>query len=131
VDSRTRVSQTLNHREPDRIPFDLAGTGLSTIHVTAYQNLRRYLGLPEIEPEVAFVPEQLVRVDEDLARRLEADVRPALPGTASSFEWVFRDEVDYEAYTDEWASAGACRGWGDSTTICTNILWRVPTRWRK
>jgi len=102
MDSRTRVSQTLNHQEPDRIPFDLGGTGLSTIHVTAYQNLRHYLGLPEIETEVAFLPEQLVRVDEDLARRLEADVRPVLPGTASAFEYVFRDEGDYEAYTDEW-----------------------------
>jgi uroporphyrinogen decarboxylase len=93
---------TLNHQEPDRVPFDLGGTGLSTIHVTAYKNLRHHLGLPEIEPEVAFVPEQLVRVDEDLAQRLEADVRPVLPETASSFEYVFRDEGNYEAYTDEW-----------------------------
>ena len=100
--SSERIQKTLKHQEPDRVPFDLGGTGLSTIHVTAYKNLRHHLGLPEIEPEVAFVPEQLVRVDEDLARRLEADVRPVLPGTASSFEWVFRDEGDYEAYTDEW-----------------------------
>jgi uroporphyrinogen decarboxylase len=102
LNSRERVLQALNHQEPDRAPFDLGGTGLSTIHITAYKNLRHHLGLPEIEPEVAFVPEQLVRVDEDLAQRLEADVRPVLPGTASSFEYVFRDEGDYEAYTDEW-----------------------------
>ena len=111
MDSRTRVLQSLNHQEPDRVPFDLGGTGLSTIHVAAYRNLRRHLGLPEIEPEVAFVPEQLVRVDEDLAQRLEADVRPVLPGTASSFEYVFRDEGDYEAYTDEWG-----------------IGWRMPRK---
>jgi uroporphyrinogen decarboxylase len=102
MNSRTRVVRALNHQEPDRIPFDLGGTGLSTIHVTAYQNLRQHLGLPEVEPSVAFVPEQLVRVDEDVAERLQADVRPVLPGTASTFEWVFRDEGDYEAYTDEW-----------------------------
>ena len=102
VNSRTRVLQALNHQEPDRVPFDLGGTGLSTIHVTAYENLRHHLQLPEIEPEVAFVPEQLVRVDEDLAQRLMVDVRPVLPGTASSFAYVFRDEGDYEAYTDEW-----------------------------
>jgi uroporphyrinogen decarboxylase len=100
--SRERVCWALSHQEPDRIPLDLGGTGLSTIHITAYHNLRHHLGLPEIEPDVAFVPEQLVRVDEDLAQRLEADVRPVLPGTASSFEYVFRDEGDYEAYTDEW-----------------------------
>jgi uroporphyrinogen decarboxylase len=102
MNSRTRVVQALDHQEPDRIPFDLGGTGLSTIHVTAYQNLRQNLGLPEVEPSVAFVPEQLVRVDEDVAERLQADVRPVLPGTASTFEWVFRDEGDYDAYTDEW-----------------------------
>jgi len=109
VNSRERIVHTLNHQEPDRVPFDLGGTGLSTIHVTAYKNLRHHLGLPEIEPEVAFVPEQLVRVDEDLAQRLEADVRPVLPETASSFEYVFRDEGNYEAYTDEWG-----------------ISWRMP-----
>jgi uroporphyrinogen decarboxylase len=102
MNSRERVVQALNHQEPDRVPLDLGGTGLSTIHVTAYRNLRRHLGLPEVEPHVAFVPEQLVRVDEDVAERMQADVRPVLPGTASTFEYVFHDEGDYEAYTDEW-----------------------------
>jgi uroporphyrinogen decarboxylase len=102
MNSRERSVKALNHQEPDRVPFDLGGTGLSTIHVTAYRNLRRHLGLPEVQPHVAFVPEQLVRVDEDIAKRLQSDVRPVLPGTASSFEYVFRDEGDYEAYTDEW-----------------------------
>jgi uroporphyrinogen decarboxylase len=102
VNSQERVVRTLNHQEPDRVPFDLGGTGLSTIHVTAYQNLRRYLSLADVEPRVAFVPEQLVLVDEDLAQRLETDVRPVLPGTASTFEYCYRDEGDYRAYTDEW-----------------------------
>jgi uroporphyrinogen decarboxylase len=102
LNSRERVQRALNHQEPDRVPFDLGGTGLSTIHVTAYQNLRRHLGLPEVEPRVAFVAEQLVRVDEDLAERLQADVWPVLSGMASGFEYVFRVEGAYEAYTDEW-----------------------------
>jgi uroporphyrinogen decarboxylase len=100
--SRDRVLLALNHQEPDRVPFDLGGTGLSTIHVEAYQNLRRYLDLPQIEPRVGFVAEQLVLVDEDVAGRLQTDVRPVLPGTASGFEYVFRDEGKYEAFTDEW-----------------------------
>jgi uroporphyrinogen decarboxylase len=101
-DSHKRVLQALNHQEPDRIPFDLGGTGLSTIHVAAYQDLRRHLDLPEIEPWIAFVPEQLVVVDQDLAELLGTDVRPVLPGTASSFAYVYRDEGAYRAYTDEW-----------------------------
>jgi uroporphyrinogen decarboxylase len=102
MNSRERVQRALNHREPDRVPFDLGGTGLSTIHVTAYRALRRYLELPEVAPQVAFVPEQLVRVDEDLAERLQADVRPVLPGTSSTFDYRFRDEGSYQAYVDEW-----------------------------
>jgi uroporphyrinogen decarboxylase len=100
--SRARVLKALNHQEPDRIPFDLGGTGLSTIHVTAYEQLRRYLEMPRTEPHIAFVAEQLVLVDEDAAERLQTDVRPVLPGTSSRFEYVFRDEDLYEAYYDEW-----------------------------
>ncbi len=102
MNSHDRVWQSLNHQEPDHIPFDLGGTGLSTIHVTAYQNLRRYLNLPPTEPRIAFIAEQLVRVDEDLAERLQTDVRPVLPGTAATFEYTFQDQGAYEAYTDEW-----------------------------
>ena len=102
MNSHARAWQSLNHQEPDRILFDLGGTGLSTIHVTAYQNLRRYLDLPATEPHIAFIAEQLVRVDEDLAERLQTDVRLVLPGTAAAFEYALRDEGAYEAYTDEW-----------------------------
>ena len=102
MNSRQRVLQAINHQEPDRVPFDLGGTGLSTIHVTAYGNLRHHLGLSRAEPRVAFVPEQLVLVDEDVAERLRTDVRPVLPGQASGFAYAFRDEGAYEAYTDEW-----------------------------
>jgi uroporphyrinogen decarboxylase len=102
INSRKRVLLTLNHQEADRVPFDLGGTGLSTIHVTAYQNLRNYLGLPAIQPRVAFIAEQLAYVDEDLAERLKADVRLVIPGTAAGFQYAMRDEGAYEAYTDEW-----------------------------
>lgn len=100
--SAQRVRRALNHQEADRVPFDLGGTGLSTIHVTAYQKLRRHLGLTAVEPRIAFIAEQLVRVDEDLAERLHTDVRPVIPGTAADFQYTLRDEGSYEAYTDEW-----------------------------
>jgi uroporphyrinogen decarboxylase len=102
LNSMERVRTALNHNEPDRVPFDLGGTGLSTIHVTAYQNLRSYLSLTEVQPVVAMVAEQLVQVDENLAEYLHADVRLIRPGNASTFEYRFRDEGEYEAYTDEW-----------------------------
>ena len=102
MNSRARVLQTLNHTEPDRVPFDLGGTGLTTIHLSGYQNLRRHLGLPQVQPRVGMMAEQLALVDEDLAQRLAADIRLALPGTAAGFEYTFHDDGRYEAYTDEW-----------------------------
>jgi uroporphyrinogen decarboxylase len=102
MSSRDRLRRSLNHQEPDRVPFDLGGTGLSTIQVAAYEHLRRFVGLPSVEPRVGFVAEQLALVDEDLADYLQCDVRPALPGTPSTFKHTFRDEGRYEAYTDEW-----------------------------
>jgi uroporphyrinogen decarboxylase len=36
MNSRQRVQAALHHQEPDRVPFDLGGTTVSSIHVTAY-----------------------------------------------------------------------------------------------
>jgi uroporphyrinogen decarboxylase len=46
LSSRERVLRTINHQEPDRVPFNLALT------VDVYHRLRAYLGLPP-EPEKA------------------------------------------------------------------------------
>ena len=84
------------------MPFDLGGTGLTTIHLNAYANLRRHLGLAPAQPEIMAMAEQLAVVEEDLAQRLETDFRLVLSGMPSGFRYAFRDEGDYEAYTDEW-----------------------------
>jgi len=42
--SRSRVEAALNHREPDRVPYDLGGTVLTGINQHAYRRLRRFLG---------------------------------------------------------------------------------------
>jgi uroporphyrinogen decarboxylase len=102
MNSRQRVGCTLSHKEPDHVPFDLGGTGLTTMHVTAYQDLRRHLGLPPTQARIDFVAEQLAAIDQDVADRLHADVRPVLPGLPSGFRRIFGDEGAYEAYIDEW-----------------------------
>ncbi len=102
MNSHDRVWQSLNHQEPDRIPFDLGGTGVSMMHLKAYQNLRHHLGLPPVQARVAAVIEQLAFMDEDMAERLQTDIRIVLPDPSSHFEYVFRDEGAYDAFTDEW-----------------------------
>ena len=102
MNSKERLALALNHQEPDRIPFDLGGTGLTTLHFTAYRNLRRHLGLPPVQARVAAMAEQLAMVDEDVTERLRADVWPVKPEAATAFQFIFRDEGAYEAYLDEW-----------------------------
>ncbi len=103
MNSRQRALAALNHEEPDRIPFDVGGTVCSSIHVTAYRALRRYLGLPDKEIELLHQAGQVARIDEDMLERLKCDTRfvdrdkPEARGTAK-----LRDEGDYWAYDDSW-----------------------------
>jgi uroporphyrinogen decarboxylase len=46
--SRERLLTTLDHREPDRIAFDLGSTQVTGIHVMAYRSLRQALGFPAV-----------------------------------------------------------------------------------
>ncbi len=105
LDSRQRLRLALDaagRREPDRVPFDLGGTGLTTLHVTAYRNLRHHLGLPPAEVRLVAQAEQLALVDEDLATLLQTDVCCVRPGLPAGFDYVMRQQGAYEAYVDEW-----------------------------
>lgn len=100
--SRERVLKALNHQEPDRVPFDLGGTGMTSIHITAYRNLRAYLGLPPVDIRTDDVIQQLAVVDDDVHALLSTDVRNVAPRSSANYNLVFRDEGSYWAYTDEW-----------------------------
>lgn len=73
---RERVMTALNHREPDKIPIDLASTTVTSITYPAYEKLRGLLGLPPVEPRIAHVHQGVVYPDDDLLRRYEVDFRP-------------------------------------------------------
>ncbi|MCL5103168.1 MAG: hypothetical protein M1133_03510 [Armatimonadetes bacterium] len=100
--SRERVITALRHQEADRLPFDLGGMAQSGINKTAYVRLRRYLGLPEIEPRLQNVITQIARVDDDFVERLGIDTRIVYGQWASDKLVNSREEGDYLAYTDEW-----------------------------
>jgi uroporphyrinogen decarboxylase len=109
--SYDRVKAALEHREPDRVPFDLGGSVLTGINRHAYTNLRAYLNMPAGEVEIYDVMQQLARVDDDMIERLRVDVRcvdpspPSQPGLAAP---ITRDGAYYRM-TDEWG-----------------IEWRMP-----
>ena len=45
MNSRERVIEAINHREPDMLPIDFGGMRSTGINARAYKNLKDYLGL--------------------------------------------------------------------------------------
>ena len=81
--SRERVLASLNHREPDRVPMDLGGTGFSGIQVTAYDRLKKLLGI-ETPTTITNRRAQLVAVEDVIKERLHADVDGIEPQPAGA-----------------------------------------------
>ncbi len=73
--SRERVLKTINFQEPDRVPIDLGGTtGASGIHVLAYNNLRKHLGLSSGTVKCNDIMQQLAVIEPEIMNRLHLDV---------------------------------------------------------
>ena len=104
MNSRERVLTALNHREPDRVPFDMGGTVLTGINVKAYTALRHYLGLPRIEPIIVDVVQQLAQVDDDVLDRLGVDVENVAPRSSASYKIEIKEMEDgnYTYFYDEY-----------------------------
>jgi uroporphyrinogen decarboxylase len=102
MESRERVLASLAHREPDRIPLDLGGTVVTGIHRVAYTTLRDYLGLPRSPVGVGDIVQQLAVVDDDVAARLDVDVRGAGPGSVPVYEPTLSAVDGYRTFTDMW-----------------------------
>jgi len=100
--SRERLLTTLNHREPDRVPFDLGSTQVTGIHVVAYRNLRQALGLPPVEVQLCDSIQQLALPDDDVIERLGVDVRGLFPLSSHNWNVHEEDTGEYWLYHDEW-----------------------------
>jgi hypothetical protein len=95
--SQSRLLDTLNHREPDRVPIDLGSTGVTGIHVSCVAALREHYGL-ERRPVKVHEPYQMLGlVEDDLRAAMGIDTVGAFPPkTMFGFrnegwrEWNFR-----------------------------------------
>lgn len=76
MNSRERIKMAIEHKEPDRIPFDLGGTILTSITKNAYINLCTFLGINTEKLKILNPVEQLPFINEILFEKLGADVRP-------------------------------------------------------
>jgi uroporphyrinogen decarboxylase len=105
MNARERVRLALNHQEPDRIPIDLGGSICSSIHKSAYIELKKHLGM-NLEEEIKMMDyvQQLPYLDEALLERFGVDFRMIqLPAATAPDVNVF-EEGDYYAFIDRWGS---------------------------
>jgi uroporphyrinogen decarboxylase len=79
--SYQRVKETLEHKEPDRVPLDIGGTMVTGINVQAMQKLRELLGL-EGDAQVHDTVTQMAKTDDDLIDRLKIDVKNIPPNSS-------------------------------------------------
>ena len=96
---RERVTATLNHQEPDRVPIDLGQATGDGITLGAYRNLLRHLGMDASRIQVKDKRGQTARVDEEVLRRFRVDVRGMGLGSPENWKDVWLDD---QTYQDEW-----------------------------
>lgn len=72
--SRQRILETINHRQPDRIPVDLGATGQTGMNASTLYLLREALGLEEHPIEISEIFQLLGKVDPDMMQYAGADV---------------------------------------------------------
>jgi len=100
--SHERVAASLNHNEPDRIPFDLGGTMVSGININALIELKKYLGLTE-PAHVKDTITQMAHTGQDIIDLLKVDVKnigPQVPESARLQDLGRKDAYHY--LQDEW-----------------------------
>jgi uroporphyrinogen decarboxylase len=99
--SRERVLQTLNHQEPDRVPFDLGGCSQTGIQVNAYENLSVYLQLDK-PIQVIDMVQYLANIDEEVLTKFEVDTRGLNPSMTEIKIEYDDDPNGYSYFTDRW-----------------------------
>jgi uroporphyrinogen decarboxylase len=108
MDSRERVLTALNHQEPDRVPIDFAGTGVTTICFQAYNELVKYLGLDlaPINPDElgAGTWAGVVAPDIQLYDRLHSDVMMVGMGAPDTWQLEIQYGEQNDTYVDEWGT---------------------------
>ncbi|HOO99415.1 MAG TPA: uroporphyrinogen decarboxylase family protein [Bacteroidales bacterium] len=103
MNSFERLNTALNHREPDRIPYDIAGTTVTGISRKAFMRAMEFRGLPadydtrEIDPV-----QQIVTPVEATLKKLNCDIRRLGARRIPDFEDIVKSQGNILEVTDLW-----------------------------
>jgi uroporphyrinogen decarboxylase len=99
---RERLRTALSRREPDRLPFDLGSTQVTSIAAAAQRRLRAHLGLPASAGRPSDRIQQLDHVEPDLLETLAVDTRGLWPLTTRNGPVEETDDGAHRSHVDEW-----------------------------
>jgi uroporphyrinogen decarboxylase len=97
MNSRQRVVTALNHKEPDRVPIDIGGTGATTLLIPAYKALIKFLGINKGTPLTSRFF-RMAYLDAEILKKLGVDALLVMPNAPNNFKDI---ELD-NGYIDEW-----------------------------
>jgi uroporphyrinogen decarboxylase len=86
MNSRERILQSVNHKQPDKIPIDLGSSTVTGIAAIAYNNLKRHLKIDK--PTLVFdVVQQLAVVDMEIIDLLGVDALDVARLSTENDDW--------------------------------------------
>lgn len=101
--SRDRLTTALDHREPDRVPFDLGSTFVTGITRGAWLGLLAELGeTARPEPAILDPVQQLVVPDQDILDRLGVDTTSLVRHLPARPPLNEREDDGYLMFDDAW-----------------------------
>jgi uroporphyrinogen decarboxylase len=98
-----RLATSLNHEEPDRVPYDLAGTTVTGISKKAYVRAMEYKGWsPEYEKKGVDPIQQIVTPVGEVLKQLKSDTRRIGARRIPDFEQIVSVNNGIWKLTDIW-----------------------------
>jgi uroporphyrinogen decarboxylase len=74
MNSRSRILNAINHRQPDKVPIDLGATPSSGISAIAYHYLKKYLKIEKGSTKVYDISQQLAQPEDMILKKFNVDV---------------------------------------------------------
>lgn len=103
MNSRERVITTLNHQEPDRVPYDLSGTTVTGICKGAFLNAMKERGLStEYETKEVDPISQIVTPIEETLVALKSDTRRLGVRRVPDYEKIRTKQGSEWSLVDQW-----------------------------
>lgn len=93
-----RVLTALDHKEPDRIPFDVGSSIITGININAYKRLLDYLNIErDKSPRLLYERSEIVEIPDSVLEYFKVDTRALFPRVYKPVDWP-RSRDDDEEY---------------------------------